>query len=108
MFNIGAVTIKEAAWLWQDARHQYVDTARQRRRRPVLHVVAAATATAVATARPTPRRAAEEVATAAAAVLAGPVAEQGRAGREPVRPSRTRLPKCSHSRQFANPLRRQR
>ena len=38
---------------------------------------------------------------AAGAVAAGPVAAQGRAGREPVRPWCTRLPRCGHSRRSA-------
>ncbi len=51
--------------------------------------------------RPTPRRAAAGV---ARAVAADPAAVQGHAGRERVRPCRTRLPKCSHSHQSAKPL----
>lgn len=54
-----------------------------------------AVVTVAATARLTPPRAA-----AVAAVVAGPLAEHGRAGREPVRPSRIRQPKYSHCRRF--------
>ena len=48
--------------------------------------------------RPTLRR---EAAGAARAASAGPAAAEGRAGREPVRPCHTRLPKCGHSRRSA-------
>lgn len=92
---------------WLDAQHQYADIVQRPQLRPApLAVTAVATAMA-ATARPTPRRAAAGPAIAAAveAVVAGPAAVQGRAGRERVRPCRTRLPKFSHSRQSAKPLR---
>ena len=55
--------------------------------------------------RPTPRRGA---AGAAGAAAAGPAAAQGHAGREPVRPCCTRLPKCGHSRRSAKASRSER
>ena len=79
--------------------------------RTALHVVAAMAATAATAAtgrtrpRPTPRRGA---AGAAGAAAAGPAAAQGRAGREPVRPWCTRLPRCGHSRRSATASRSER
>ncbi len=89
---------------WLDAQRQYAGIAQRPESPPVRYAVIGVAATAAAMARPTPRRAAAGPGTAAGAV-AGPVAVPGRAGREQVRPCRTRLPRCSHSRQSAKPLR---
>lgn len=75
-----------------------------RRLAPHAVVVAATAATGRRTrTRPTLRRGA---AVAVRVAVAGLAVAQDRAGREPVRPSRTRLPKCWRSRQSVKALRR--
>jgi len=100
---------KKEAQQWQDAQHQFVGTIPQPRGRPALHAVPAmavtAAATAAATVRPT-RRAAG----AATAAVTGPAEApvQGRAGRAPVRLSRTRLLRWRPSRRSARLLKEKR
>ena len=65
----------------------------------------AATATSHTHPRPTPR---QRLAEAAGSAAADPLAAQGRAGRQPVRLWRTRLPRCGHSRQSARASRSER
>jgi len=90
------------------AQHQYAAIARRARQRPAPHVVAALAATGHTRPRPTPHPTPRRRATGAAgAAGAGPAAAEGRDGHEQVRPCHTRLPKCSHSRQSAKPLRRE-
>lgn len=103
MLKIRSVTSNGAGWIWLDARHRYVGTGRQLRRRTVPHVAAVATATALATGRPTTIRPTPH----RAAAGAGPVVEQDLVGRGPVRQSRTHPPKSYLSHQFENPLRKQ-
>ena len=83
--------MREATEQCQDAQHQFAGTGPQPRQRNVRHAVLAmdtAVAMAAVTARPTLLAAG-----AATAVVAGRVEApaQGRAGRAPVRPFRTRL-----------------
>jgi hypothetical protein len=92
--------IRVSSATWPGARHQFLAIAQRAVEPPVLHAVAvmsamAATAvTARTRTRPTtPRRGA---ATAAGAASAGPAAAEGRAGREPVRPWCTHLPRFGH------------
>ena len=77
---------------WLDAQHQYTAIAQRAVERPALHAVAAMAATAVGPTRtrPSPRQGA---AGQAGAVSLGPVAAEGRAGREQAHPWRTRLPR---------------
>lgn len=66
---------------WLDAQHQYTAIAQRADERPALHavaVIAAMAATVLTRTRPTLRH--------GAVSAAGPVAAQGRAGREQVRP----------------------
>ena len=92
---------------WLHAQPQYADIGQRPRSRPALHAVTAVVPAMAVTARRTPHRAAAGLAIAAvAAAVAGQAAVQGRAGRKRIRPCRTRLPRCNHSRQSAKPLRR--
>src|SRR5688572_15430339 len=85
---------------WLDARHPYWATARRERPRTALHAVAAmdATAATAATGRTRPHPTLLRRVVVAGAAAAGPEAPQGHAGRQPVPPWSTRLPKCWHSR----------
>lgn len=75
-----------------DAQRQSTAIAQQAPERPALHVVAAMAATGLIQVHPrsTPRQEPAEVSEATSAVL---LAAEGRAGREPVRPWFTHLPK---------------
>ena len=93
---------------WLDAQHRQEVIAQQARRLTAPHVVAAMAATGQTPTRPHPiLRLATAGVAMAIVVVAGPAAVQGRAGRNQVRSYRTRPPKCSHSRQYAKPLRRE-
>ena len=88
---------------WLDAQHRYMAIAQRAVERPARHAVAA-TADIAATRRTRPRPTRQRGAAGADGAAADHlVAAQGRAGREPVRPSRTRLLRCGHSRQSVKP-----
>lgn len=109
----GTTRFRRGVESWPGAQPQLKAIAHQALQRPALHAVAAVVATAViattaATGLTLPRLILRRLAAEAAVAAVALAAAQGRVGRDPARPFRTRLPKYSRSRQFVNPLRKQR